>query len=300
MLYHGGTVFGKACNNPSLLANTVLGIMINCMFGGPTFLTRMLPVAKLNAEFLAEQINETIISIKTAGGTINSLICDNNRTNQKFFKSFPTALNKPWVTTEGLFLLFDYVHIIKNIRNNWLTEKSGELIFDDNGAQKTAKWSHLVKLYQLESGSLVKLSKLNEVAIAPKPVERQSVASCLRVFSDETVAGLLTHPGMKDEVGVDSTTLFIKKVIIFWKIINVKSLGADARLNDQLRATISDPNDPRLDTLLECGAMCRKMISTTSKRVKQLTRDTSLAIHQTCNGHVELTRQIRSFRKVYY
>ena len=210
MLYHGGTVFGKECNNPSLLANTVLGTMINCMFGGPTFLTRMLPVAKLNAEFLAEQINETIISIKTAGWTINSLICDNNRTNQKFFKSFPTALNKPWVTTGGLFLLFDYVHIIKNIRNNWLTEKSGELIFDDNGAQKTAKWSHLVKLYQLESGSLAKLSKLNEVAIAPRPVERQSVASCLRVFSDETVAGLFNHPGMKDEVGVNSATLFIK------------------------------------------------------------------------------------------
>ena len=50
---------------------------------------------------------------------------------------------------------------------------------------------------------------------------------------------------MKDEVGVDSTTLFIKKVIIFWKIVNVKSLGEDARLNDPLRATISDPNDPR-------------------------------------------------------
>ena len=125
-----------------------------------------------------------------------------------------------------------------------------------------------MKLYQLESGSLVKLSKLNEVAIAPKPVERQSVASCLRVFSDETVAGLLNHPGMKDEVGVDSTTLFIKKVIIFWKIVNVKSLGEYARLNDPLRATISDPNDPRLDTLLEFGAMCRKMISTTGKRVK--------------------------------
>ena len=37
MLYNGGTVFGKACNNPSLLANTVLGIMINCMFGGQPF-----------------------------------------------------------------------------------------------------------------------------------------------------------------------------------------------------------------------------------------------------------------------
>ena len=58
-------------------------------------------------------------------------------------------------------------------------------------------------------------------------------------------------------------------------------------------------NDPRLDTLLEFGAMCRKMISTTGKRVKQITRDTSLAIHQTCNGLVELTRHLLSTTHKY-
>ena len=167
MLYHGGTIFGKACNNPSLLANTVLGIMVDCMYGGGggDFLPRMLPVAKLNSEFHIEQISETIISIKTSGGTVNSLICDNNRTNQKFVKSFPTLPNKPWLTTDGLFMLFDYVHMTKSIRNNWLTDKLGELVFEDNNIQKTAKWSHLVKLYQLESQSLLKLSKLNEIAV---------------------------------------------------------------------------------------------------------------------------------------
>ena len=72
-----GTVFGKACNNHSLLANAVLG-----MFGRPTCLTRVFPVGKLNIDFLAEQINKTILSIKAAGRTINSLICDNNWANQ--------------------------------------------------------------------------------------------------------------------------------------------------------------------------------------------------------------------------
>ena len=33
MLYHGGIIYGKACNNPSLLANTVLGILVDCMYG---------------------------------------------------------------------------------------------------------------------------------------------------------------------------------------------------------------------------------------------------------------------------
>ena len=150
MLYHGGTIFGKVCNNPSLLANTVLGILVDCMYGEPTFLQRMLPVAKLNSEFLAEQISETSISIKTSGGTGNSLICDNNQTNHKFFKSF----RPPY---QCLLMIFDYVHITKGIRNNWLTKKLGELVFEDNNIQKTANWSHLDKLYQLESQSILKL-----------------------------------------------------------------------------------------------------------------------------------------------
>ena len=31
LLYHGGSLFGKAENNPELLANTVLGIMVKCL-----------------------------------------------------------------------------------------------------------------------------------------------------------------------------------------------------------------------------------------------------------------------------
>ena len=36
--YHGGIVFGKAVNNPNILANTVLSFMIVSLFGGPKFL----------------------------------------------------------------------------------------------------------------------------------------------------------------------------------------------------------------------------------------------------------------------
>ena len=70
-------------------------------------------------------------------------------------------------------MLFDYVHITKSIRNNWLTKTLGELVFADNNIQKTAESSNPVNLYQLESLSILQLSKLNEVAIAPKSVEQQ-------------------------------------------------------------------------------------------------------------------------------
>ena len=55
--YHGGKVFGRAQNNPNKLARTVLGIMIKCLFGGPEFLAKMIPVCDLNAEFQYEQVS---------------------------------------------------------------------------------------------------------------------------------------------------------------------------------------------------------------------------------------------------
>ena len=68
-----------------------------------------------------------------------------------------------------MYLLFDFVHLLKNIRNLWLTKKTRELVYSDNGIQRTGKWEHFKCLYQLESENFVKLSDSNEVAIASKP-----------------------------------------------------------------------------------------------------------------------------------
>ena len=238
LLFHGGTLFGKSVDDPSSLAKTMLGIMIVCLYGVPKFLSKMLPISKLNSNFLLEQIDVTNQAILSAGGEVKVIICDGNRTNQAFFKKFNTVPEKPWLTENGQYLLFDYVHLLKNIRNLWLTEKMGELIFEDNGIIRTAKWSHLKQLFELESGSMIKLSSLNEVAVAPKPVERQRVSSCLRVFCERTYHALLNHSGLSDDKY--DTAIFLNKVITWWKIINVKGKGADIRHNDPLQAVISD------------------------------------------------------------
>ena len=51
LLYHGGTLFGKAVNDPSKLASTILSLMLKCTSGGPEFVAIMLPVAKLIFSF---------------------------------------------------------------------------------------------------------------------------------------------------------------------------------------------------------------------------------------------------------
>ena len=71
-----------------------------------------------------------------------------------------------------------------------------------DGVDKTAKWSHLIELYEEETKTRLNnkgtrgLSLLNSVAVRPKPIERQKVSTCLKVFSDETyTASLSQQPG---------------------------------------------------------------------------------------------------------
>ena len=125
--------------------------------------------------------------------------------------------------TEGnVFLLFDFVHIVKSIRNNWITEKTGELELNYRGENYVANWDQIRKFQKLEDGNLVKMLKLTYVGANLKPIERQKVDTCLKVFCDETVNALKFHLGMQVE-NVDGTVTLITKIIKFWEIVNVKS-----------------------------------------------------------------------------
>ena len=71
---------------------------------------------------------------------------------------------------------------------------------------------HILKqLYCFESERLVKLSDLNEISIAPKPIERQMVSTCLKMFSEKTYNAFLTQSGIS--VDKNDIALFINKVL---------------------------------------------------------------------------------------
>ena len=83
---------------------------------------------------------------------------------------------------------------MKCIRNNWLTDKCGELEYEFDGKVQIARWSDLKMLYKVECNSLIKLSKLTEVSISPKPIERQKV--CIIFFFNVKMTILSFHiPG---------------------------------------------------------------------------------------------------------
>ena len=60
-----------------------------------------------------------------------------------------------------------------------------ELTYTINGEEKVANWSDLKKLHDLECQHNVKLSKLTEVSVSPKPIERQKLSFALQIFNEK-------------------------------------------------------------------------------------------------------------------
>ena len=132
-----------------------------------SFLVSMLPVVKMNANFLHEELTKTMTNIEQASGRLKAVISDVNCTDQVCFKKYNTVEGKPWLTVEGTYLLYDFVHLIKNIRNLWLTEKTTQLKFEDQGKEYIADFQHVRALYKCEASNFFNM-----------PIERQRVEPC--------------------------------------------------------------------------------------------------------------------------
>ena len=246
LLYCGGTVFGKAQNHTSKLAETVLGIMIICLQGRPSFISKIVPVSNLYTNYLHDQVVSSQTNIEQAGGIVTAIVCDGKRTNQAYLRKYVALPDQSWLTEDGTYLLYDFVHLLKNIRNLWLTEKTGELTYVFEGVVRTAKWQVIRDLHELESSSLVKMSCLTDVAVNPKPIERQRVETYLKVFCNKTAQALLHRLKMKQTQKVADTYLFIEIVLKWWKIFNVKQKGLEIRNRESLQAVVSSVDDERL------------------------------------------------------
>ena len=106
-----------------------------------------------------------------------------------------------------LFLLYDPTHLFKNIRNNWITEKTKSLSFRDPTSQQniTAKWADLVELYKNCSESGLNMTKLSYQTLYPDRFDKQMVLLVVNVFNEKTVAALKMH-------GYVETSAFVSRI----------------------------------------------------------------------------------------
>ena len=174
LTYQRCNIFGKTINSPDQHATTILAFMFCSLFGGKKKLFKVVLVYRLDPSFQYNQSVNILKIVQQNEGCIKAILFD------IFFNMFD--LEKPRKTVNNVYLLFDHVHLMKSIRNNWISEKLQELSYD-NG--QTAKWEHIKTLYEKEKNAIVKLSKLTKTAVSSKPIECQNVLLCLKVFCDE-------------------------------------------------------------------------------------------------------------------
>ena len=106
---------------------------------------------------------------------------------------------------EKIYLLYDHIHLLKSIYNNWQTEKMQKLKFTHpiKNKEVTAHRSDLIAIYKIENDSLCKLAKLNEATIYSTNFKKQKVTLVLNIFNERNAALL-------DSKDCNDTAIFVK------------------------------------------------------------------------------------------
>ena len=113
---HAGELFGYAHDHTDQLAKTCLCIYVFGLKDGPRFIACMIPCAKLYAAVLSSSINYVIYLLHNIDVSARAVICDGARINQAQIKQELENPEKPMRSLAGIFYMFDYVQILKNVR----------------------------------------------------------------------------------------------------------------------------------------------------------------------------------------
>ena len=110
--YHGGILFGKAENNQTALAKTLLAVMLKCIFSGAKILIRLIPVSNLIAEFQFDVVSAVCSEVAAAGARVLGCITDNNRVNQKFYSNLNVNPDTPWLAKSPVDPLLNFISFV--------------------------------------------------------------------------------------------------------------------------------------------------------------------------------------------
>lgn len=250
--YKGGRIVGMASNAVGSEASTVQAFMMCSLLSSNKDVAAMVPVTNLTATYLVDITKRVIDLLESAGYYVFCIISDNNRVNRNMFSLLCNGVLQPCIKhplnpERKLFLMFDSVHLLKCIRNNWLGQSDYDHTFLCPGIVNEmlckASFAHVRDLYSSEKNSVLKLApNLTHKSIFPNSLERQNVKLALKVFDEKTAAALVEY-GTANQIDTSGTHVFICLIIKLFKILNVKSLDKGIRKRDIDSEPIRDCND---------------------------------------------------------
>ena len=126
--YHGGEIVG--CYEEGKLYEGLVGFMIVGLKQSIPYIIKSIPETKIEGEWLKEEIFKSIETLHSINFKERGIVADNHSTNVSAYSKIlcSNGFDKndlAVVTKDGskMYLFFDSVHLMKNIRNNLLNNK---------------------------------------------------------------------------------------------------------------------------------------------------------------------------------
>ena len=212
----------------------------------------VLSVISLKAETQRKCFDKIMLLLHEVGFNVIGICVDNATANRKFYKEFlcggywQNSIKKSF--SEGrIFLLFDPIHIVKNIYYNFLPKKVFKMpmlstILSQN---LTAKFSDVKNVYDLERHKPLRIAhKLTETVLNPKTIEKVNVKLAMSLLHKSTRTALKQYEFVETATALE----FFAK---FCNIINVSSPTIGKHKRDIFRDPAKSPDDWKLDYFLE-------------------------------------------------
>ena len=126
-----GNIVGSLYNSVSKAAKFTFAFMISSMVSNSKDVVHLLPTCEMTADELYIIIKKLEVGLESIGFKVIAVIRENNAINctamskfvlsSKVINCIPSAFKKNSTFT---FFLFDTVHLLKCVQNNWFNEKS--------------------------------------------------------------------------------------------------------------------------------------------------------------------------------
>ena len=218
------------------------------------YVVRAVPEITIYGTWLEGLISETITSLHEVGFTVRLVTSDNHSTNVLAFnlllKQYDSDMYNHYIhhhtkPNHKIYLLFDTVHLLKNIRNNLLNCKRFVFpSFDFDGfldqlhvESGEVDWRLFYNIYEKDEslqGNLRQAFKLSYSALHPGH-NKQSLPLALSIFHTSTSAAIRSYYPEREDAAS-----FLHLIDTWWVMVNSKQkynsnnkLGNAAIIGDQ-------------------------------------------------------------------
>ena len=283
--YSNGRFFGHENGEPT---KTLLCFMLKGVASKYSDIVAMIPLTSISSAIIKTWWDNVVKTATTIGFDIVATIVDGHSANRRFYvEELCKGKLQPFVTNPHddhgrIYLLFDSVHIFKNLYNNLLNKKEFKCP-PFGGEELSAAVQHVHDLFKSELGRSVRYAhKLTDKVLNPKPIEKTNVDLAWRFFHESTIQGLEYFSRLNGKSEWMATARLFKLFLRFFNTVNVKNPRSGFMKRDESRRPISKNYRQPAEFLEEFSnwlALWEKM-----PRKNSLTMETFLAIKQSATA----------------